>query len=82
MMKVQLEHEIENNGAKDRIISDLRAQIQRNDLSRSSSLVQLQTQLVDREVLCCLNLLETNYETRWINKIIGSRNPTIAFRIG
>ncbi|CAK70342.1 unnamed protein product (macronuclear) [Paramecium tetraurelia] len=45
----QLEHEHENNAQKDRTISELRTQIQKNDLSRSSSLVSLQTTLVERE---------------------------------
>ncbi|CAD8094758.1 unnamed protein product [Paramecium sonneborni] len=49
MVKIQLEHEHQNNAQKDRTISDLRAQIQKNDLSRSSSLVSLQTTLVERE---------------------------------
>ncbi|CAD8177535.1 unnamed protein product [Paramecium octaurelia] len=49
MVKMQLDHEHENNAQKDRTISDLRAQIQKNDLSRSTSLVSLQTTLVERE---------------------------------
>ncbi|CAD8100266.1 unnamed protein product [Paramecium sonneborni] len=49
MVKMQLEHEIDNSAQKDRTISDLRAQIQKNDLSRSSSLVSLQTTIVERE---------------------------------